>query len=309
MNNAIYALSDYTKDFLNYLKGKPLAADKITQGRTRNTGSYHLPTAIADKYEEAIGKESVFRGLGSVFSSYDRDSNIIAVDSDDICQFVPEGGGIDIVDLVDDFTKIAVGKHKLAALFRISSEFVSDAAFDFESYLVKRLSQVFARTEDNAFITGTGDGEPIGILHATQGAETGASTADISYDDMISLYFSVDAKYRKNAVWLMNDATAMALRKLKDGAGNYLWNNADGTILGKPVVISEYMPDVGGGAKPIAFGDFSYYWIIKRSPVTVKTLTELFAARSQIGYLAFEFVDGKLIRRDAVKVLSISPTE
>ena len=59
------------------------------------------------------------------------------------------------------------------------------------------------------------------------------------------------------------------------------------------------------GAKPIAFGDFSYYWIIDRKPVSVRTLIERFAVLGQVGYLAFKFLDGKLIRRDAVKVIQI----
>lgn len=172
-----------------------------------------------------------------------------------------------------------------------------------EGYLIKRLARNFARAEDKGFITGTGTDEPVGILDDTAGAETVATVETITYDDVISLYFSVKAEYRTNAVWLMNDKTALALRKLKDSAGNYLWNNADNTILGKPVMISEYMPDAEEGTKPIAFGDFSYYWIVKRTPVSVKMLQELFALRHQTGYLAFEFIDGKLIRTDAVKVI------
>ena len=146
----------------------------------------------------------------------------------------------------------------------------------------------------------------MGILNSTGGADIAVNTDNLTYDDIITLYFSVDAEYRKNAVWLMNDETAMALRKLKDNNGNYLWNNADNTILGKPLVISEYMPSATEGNKPIAFGDFSYYWIIKRTPVSVRMLQELFAIRHQTGYLAFEFIDGKLIRSEAIKVIKIN---
>lgn len=84
-------------------------------------------------------------------------------------------------------------------------------------------------------------------------------TSNLTYDDVIALYFSVEKEYRRNGVWLMNDGTALALRKLKDADGNYLWNQANDTILGKQVIISEYMPDIEVGTKPIAFGDFSYY--------------------------------------------------
>lgn len=131
------------------------------------------------------------------------------------------------------------------------------------------------------------------------------TTDAVTFDSVIDLFFSVDKKYRKNAVWLMNDKTALALRKLKDENGNYLWNHTNDTILGKSVYICNDMPDADAGEKPIAFGDFSYYWIIRRSPVFLRTLNEVFALRHQIGYLGYEFLDGMLIRRDAVKVLKV----
>lgn len=297
---------EYDKQFWNFMRGDEHATDLIEAGRARATGTYSLPTATDNKYETAINKESAIRSIASVFSRYDGPTEIFAADCDDIAQFVPESGSIDIRNVKDDFTNIKVKSNKLATLLRLPSEFVSDAAFNLEGYLVKRLAKNFARAEDKAFITGTGINEPVGILHDSLVAEIGVSTSSISFDDVISLYFSIEAQHRKNAVWLMNDATAMALRKLKDSTGNYLWNNADNTILGKPVVISEYMPQAAAGNKPIAFGDFSYYWIVKRSPVGVKMLRELFALRHQTGYLAFEFIDGRLVRRDAVNALVVT---
>ena len=145
-----------------------------------------------------------------------------------------------------------------------------------------------------------------GILHNTDGAKTALTAETLTYDDVISLYFSVDKEYRRNGIWLMNDKTALVLRKLKDNDGNYLWNQANDTILGKQVIISEYMPDIETGTKPIAFGDFSYYWIVGRKPVTVRTLLEKFVLYDQIGYLAFEFLDGKLVRNEAIKVIQMA---
>ena len=112
-------------------------------------------------------------------------------------------------------------------------------------------------------------------------------------------------EYRRNGVWLMNDRTALALRTLKDADGNYLWNSGNDTILGKPVRVCEFMPDAASGNKPIAFGDFSYYWVVLRAPFSLRTLTEKFVLNDQIGYLALEYLDGKLVRRDAVKVLQM----
>lgn len=87
---------------------------------------------------------------------------------------------------------------------------------------------------------------------------------------------------------------------------NYLWNLTNDTILGKWVIISEFMPDIETGAKPITFGDFSYYWIVGRKPVSVRTLLEKFVFYAQIGYLAFVFLGGKLVRKEAVKVIQMT---
>ena len=103
----------------------------------------------------------------------------------------------------------------------------------------------------------------------------------------------------------MNDETAFTLRRVKDADGNYIWNHNNDTILGKEVLISEYMPNATAGASPVAFGDFSYYTIVDRDHTSVKTLREKFAMNSQIGYLGVEFFDGKLVRPEAVKLLKI----
>lgn len=295
---------DYGRNFWNYMRGDMSAYTRLMENSAPDTGAFHMPTGSDSDYDKAILRESIARQLSSVFSSYDSAAKIWAVDSDDLAEFVPEFGDIAIRDAVDDFQKLPVERYKLATLLRLPSEFVADAAFDFESYLIRRLAECFGRAEDKAFITGTGTGEPTGLLHDTDGAETGTSAA-LSYDSVIDLYFSVKPEYRRGGAWLMNDETAHALKKLKDDSGNYLWRGSDDTIMGKPVMISEYMPNAESGAKPILFGDFSYYWLIKRSPVTVKVLKELFALNGQTGYLAFEFLDGKLIRRDAVKALQI----
>ena len=107
-------------------------------------------------------------------------------------------------------------------------------------------------------------------------------------------------------MWLINDETALTLRTLKDNNGNYLWNHADNTILGKPVEYSTYMPNIEAGTTPIAFGDFSYYWIIQRQPLTIKVLKELYILDGEIGITGYERLDGKLILQEAVKLLKIA---
>lgn len=138
---------------------------------------------------------------------------------------------------------------------------------------------------------------------------TGAKATDISADDLIDLHYSLRAPYRKNATWLMNDSTVKTVRKLKDTTGQYLWQpaltvGAPDTILGRPVATTVYAPEIKAGAKTVAFGDFSYYWIADRQGRSFKRLNELFATTGQVGFLASQRVDGKLILPEAIQVLT-----
>ena len=297
---------EYDKHFWNAMRGNDDSYAELSKGRNIETGTYAMPNTANNKYMSALEKESLFRSIGTVIKAYGSGYRIFAKDSNDLAQWVPEGDTIPIYDGIDDFTINTVDSWKLAAFVKMDETFIRDASFDIENYLINRFAKNFGRAEDIAFINGTGIQMPTGILNATNGADVGITTAEITYDNVIGLYFSVEPEYRRNAVWLMNDETALALRTLKDSTGNYLWRDSDDTILGKRVIISEYMPNAESDSKPIAFGDFSYYWVIGRSPVSVKTLSEKFALHDQIGYLAFEFLDGKLIRSEAVKVIQIN---
>ena len=130
---------------------------------------------------------------------------------------------------------------------------------------------------------------------------TAASATAITADELIDLYYSLKAPYRRNAVWILNDSTVKLIRKLKDSTGNYLLQPAlkDGevsTILGRPYFTSAFAPEV-------AFGDLSYYWIGDRQGISFKRLNELFAGNGQVGFLASKRLDGKTVLPEAIKIL------
>ncbi|HAT1291283.1 TPA: phage major capsid protein, partial [Corynebacterium striatum] len=144
--------------------------------------------------------------------------------------------------------------------------------------------------EEEAFLVGDGKGKPTGIFDATGGGISDVTTAkatDITADELIDLHYSLRAPYRARAVWLMNDATVKTVRKLKDNQGQYLWQpaltaGAPDMILGKPVHTSTFAPEIKAGAKTVAFGDLSYYWIADRQGRSFKRLNELFATSGQV---------------------------
>lgn len=306
---AVTAQNSYRNSFWNAMKHRTVSSAELGGAVDGSTGAYFMPADSENRFREIITENGSVRSLASVCKKYDGSSSIWAYESDAYADFVDEGDPIPGFDAKDDFTQIRVNAYKLASLAKVSSEFAYDAGFDVEKYIMKRLGKAFARAEDKAFISGTGEGEPTGILRDTKGAEISGTVDSLTYDSCIDLFFSVKPEYRKNAVWLMNDSTALTLRKLKDEAGNYLWNTANDTILGRPVIICNEMPDADTGEKPVAFGDFSFYVIVDRSPASLKVLHELYAVTNQVGYVGYERLDGMLIRSEAVKVIKITEEE
>lgn len=298
----------YYNDFWNEMRGVQVVTDSFYNNRESKTNAYHLPEASNRKYMAALQKESVVRQLATVVNATRSDSYIYAFD----CEGRAEWGDVnDAEDMNNegDFKRFDVQAYRLLELVKMGTVFTSDQSFAIEDFVIGKMARCFGTSEEQTFINGTGVNQPTGILHATDGAEIGVtaeSDSAISYDEIIRLYLSVDKKYRKHGTWLMNDETALALRTLKDSAGNYLWKESDETIFSKPVQIVDSMPSIGKGQKVIAFGDFSNYWLVQRFPLTIRTLKEKFAMRGQVGYLGCEYLDGKLIRKDAVKVLQMA---
>ena len=299
---------DYEINLWNALRGRNSRQEVLTSGLDLSTSALTLSPAAQEKYMAALKKESLFRNLATEIRAYDTSYRIKTAQNEDVSAWVPEGGTVTVSNGMSDFGEIALDRHKLVTSFMLENSFVQDNTFMIDKHLVSRLAQNFGRAEDDAFINGTGEHMPTGILAEEGGADVGVTTAALTYDDVVKLFFSVKPRYRRNAVWLMNDETAYALRTLKDADGNYIWNHANDTILGKRVYISESMPGVESGSKPIAFGDFRYYWIVGRSPVHIRPLVEKYIHIDCIGYRAYEFLDGKQVRPEAIKVMQITDT-
>ena len=298
----------YYNDFWNETRGVQVVTDSFYNNRESKTNAYHLPEASNRKYTAALQEESVVRQLATVVNATRSDSRIYAFDCEGQAEW-GEGNDAEDMNNEGDFKRFDVQAYRLSELVKLGTVFTSDQSFAIEDYVIGKMARCFGSSEEQAFINGTGVNQPTGILHATDGAEIGVtaeSDSVISYDEIIKLYLSVDKKYRKHGTWLMNDETALTLRILKDSSGNYLWKDSTETIFLKPVQIIDSMPSIGKGQKVIAFGDFSNYWLVQRFPMTIRTLKEKFVVRGQIGYLGCEYLDGKLIRKDAVKVLQMA---
>ena len=303
----------YNKSFWNAMRQKnirPEVQNALQEG-TDSEGGYLVPDEFEHTLVEALESENIFRKLAHIIQTASGDRKIPVVASKGTASWVDEEGQITESD--DAFSQVSIGAYKLGTLIKVSNELLNDSVFNLEQYISKEFARRIGNKEEDAFFNGNGTGKPVGIFNATGGADVGvtaASSTAITADEIIDLFYSLGAPYRKNAVWVVNDATVKAIRKLKDGNGNYLWQPAltsgtPDTLLGRPVYTSSYVPIIAAGAKTVAFGDFSYYWIADRQGRIFKKLSELYAATDQTGFVATQRVDGKLILSEAIKVLKM----
>ena len=259
--------------------------------------SYPLPYSFKGDYTEHLAHENLFRRFGTVIHTEIEEGTVVCMD------VMPEP---EIIDENQSYPSphemrypcLRCRSHKLAMLGKIPCSFVDDTRFDLAGYVYREIGHCFGRAEENICLNGIGQTKPKGLLHS---AEIGVTASTLTADAVIELFFSLDKQYRKNAVWVMNDETAMTLRMLKDSAGNFLWRSTDDTIFSHTVVISNYIND-----STIVFGDLSYYWLIERQPLAVRPLNELYAQESCLGLAASERIDGKLVRLEAVKLFKLN---
>lgn len=272
-------------------------------------GGYLVPDEFERTLVEALTEENIFRGLANVITTTSGDRKIPVATSKGEASWVDEEGAIPESD--DSFGQVSIGAYKLATMIKVSEELLNDSAFNLEAYIAKEFARRIGTKEEAAFFTGDGTGKPLGIFAATGGGQVGVTAAGataITLDEILDLFYSLKSPYRKKASFMMNDATVKAIRKLKDSTGQYLWQPSvkeatPDTILNRPLYTSAYVPELAAGNKTVAFGDFSYYWVADRAGRVFKRLNELFAATGQVGFIATQRVDGRLILPEAVKIL------
>ena len=286
----------------------PEVRDALQEG-VDSEGGYLVPDEYEHTLVQGLEEGNIIRNHAKVITTSSGSHKIPVVASKGSAAWIDEEGQYTESD--DVFGQVQLDAHKVGTIIKVSQELLADSAFDLESYFTSEFTRRIGTKEEEAFLVGNGNHKPTGLLSETGGAQIGvtaASATAITADEVIDLFYSLAAPYRKNAIWILNDATVKAIRKLKDSSGQYLWQPAlkDGefdTILGKRYFTSAYMPAMSAGAKTILFGDLSYYWIGDRQGITFQRLNERFADYGQVGFLASKRLDGKLVLPEAVKVL------
>ena len=297
------AYNSYLRQGRNALFAEELRALQVG---TDSEGGYTVPDEFNRQLVEALYDVNVMRPLCTIIQSSNGTMDIPVVSSQGAAAWTAEEAAYNDSD--DAFSVVQLSAYKLSRIIKVSEELLNDSAFNLQSYLAGSFANAFGGAEETAFVTGAGSTKPTGItVSAGTGVTTAAATA-LTADEIIGLYHSLARQYRSRATFMMNDSTALVLRKLKDGDNQYLWQpglqaSEPDMLLGKPVAISHDMASIAASAKSVLFADFSYYWIADRAGRVFNRLNELYAATGQIGFKASQRVDGKLTLAAAAKMI------
>lgn len=306
------ASSDYKAAFWDSIRKRNWYDVKnVLEIGTDANGGYLVPDEYEKQLVQALNDENFFRSLAHVIQTQSGTHTIPVVASHGTAAWMDENGLYPESD--DTFDQITLDAYKLGTAIKVSEELMNDSVFDLESYISTEFARRIGAAEEAAFLTGDGKKKPEGVftkVKADKDATTEIANTNISFDAIMDVFHSLRSVYRNRATWILNDSTVKALRKIKDNNGNYIWQPAvtagqPDMILNRPYKTSIYAPELAAGNVPLLFGDFSYYWIAERQGRSFKRLSELYAANGQIGFLASERVDGRLILPEAVRGLSI----
>ena len=212
---------------------------------------------------------------------------------------------------------LAFGKRALypqkpiAKRIKISNELLQRLP-GIEAFVRSRLEYKFSITHEKAFMTGSGSGQPLGLFTASN---SGISTArDVStgntitfptFDGLTEAKYTLKGQYWNRADWMFHRDCLKVLAKIKDGDGQYIWRESvragePDTLLGRPVQMSEYVPNtLTTGLYVGILGDFSYYWIADALDMTIQRLVELYAETNQTGLIGRMSSDGMPVLEEA----------
>lgn len=212
---------------------------------------------------------------------------------------------------------IDIGKYKYASTVVLTLELLNQTVeeFDVMSEVTGQFARDFAYGLETAIIKGAGDtnGEPTGLLSGGTAVSAQAAAA-ITANELIDIYHGLKGAYMPNSVWVMNNKTLGAIRKMTDSTGDWLFkqegdfsNGFAGSILGRPVLVSSVMDDMATGKSPIIFGDLTQGYKGVLSPdVTLTMLNELYAGIGAKGIQGIMWFGGKPVNDEAYEVVTMA---
>lgn len=273
-------------------------------------GGYLAPMDMATEITKGITEISPVRSLARVRTTALKAYQLPKRTGQFAAQWVAEQG------TRSETTGLAYGLDEVPtwefyALIDISSQMLEDSAFDMEMEIKTEGEEQFALAEGTAFVSGNGVGKPEGFLsNAGVGTTNSGHATQITADGLLTLKHAIKTGYTANANFVLNRTSLGAVRKLKDGSGQYLWmpgiaQGKPNSIDGDPYVEMPDMPNEGAGAKPVAYGDFrrAYTWIDR---IALEMLRDPYtqATSGNVRFILRKRVGGKVVLAEAIRTLT-----
>lgn len=265
-----------------------------------------IPTTIANKIIAMVynicpilDRSTKYNVKGKlVVPYYDEASHSITVDYAD--EFV------ELTSNVGNFDKIELDGFLAGTLTLISRSLINNAQFNIVDFIVERMAYAIKRFIEGELLNGT-DGKVAGLSGVTKTVTAAAADA-ITANEVVYLHDAIKDDFQANAIWIMSPATRTALRTLKSTTGYYLLNDDISTpfgttLLGKPVYVSDNMPDIGAGKTAIYYGDMRGLATKFSEEMNIEVLREKYATQHAVGVVGWLEFDAKV--EDAQKIAKL----
>lgn len=298
-DNAEQRALDETRAFEKFLRSngrEPMEVRNDVNWTTAANGAV-LPTTIANKI---IDKVNEISPIFSLATHYNVGGTLEIPYYDESTSSVTVGYSTEFSELeasAGQFKSISLGNFLVGALSKISRSLINNSNFPIADYVVNKIAEKFALWIDKELINGTAS-KIAGLSGVTQKVITAASTV-ITADELMELQDTVPDVFQPNCVWIMSKAARSAIRKLKDGDGNYLLNKDATskwgyTLFGKPVYISDAVDGIEADKVPVYYGDFSGLAVKISEGFSLQLLLEKYATQHAIGAVAYMELDSKV---------------
>jgi len=279
-----------------------------------STGGYLAPPEYVNELLKTVTEISPIRSVARIRSTGQRSVQVPKRTSTFSAAWVAESG------TRSETTGYNVGLeeipcHEHYAMVDISEQDLEDTVFDLEAEMQSEFAEQFAKAEGAAFVSGNSVGKPEGIMtNGDVGESDSGHASTLTADGLITLVHSIKSEYGRNGTFIFNRTTLAAIRKLKDTAGQYVFQTGmslqagvPNTVLGSPYIEVTDMPDVAANAYPIAFGDFRRaYMIVDRVQLAVLRDVYTQATSGNVRYIARRRVGGQIVQAEAIVKQKVS---
>jgi HK97 family phage major capsid protein len=279
----------------------------LTKG-TASAGGYLVPTGFYDQIIRSLRWMGSVANLATEFVTDSGETiQVPANTAHGTAAWLAESGSYSPSD--ETFGQVNLGAYKATTKVIVSEELLEDSAFDLEAFLAREIGERIGVLENTAYIKGDGTGKPQGLVQATGtasnlGSDVTAATGNatsFSYSALVTSIFSLSKQYRDNASFIVSDSSARNLYLMLDSQNRPLWNvnlatTGPDTFLGYPIYTDPDMPAPAAGNISAIFGDWKRVYTIRRvSGFGVQRQNELHSDSGQVGFRAYERVDGRVV--------------